>query len=527
MCKKLKLFITFLSALLLLMRLPAGAQSDKNKTPNIVIIYADDVGYGDISAYGATKIKTSNIDKIAAQGIRFTSAYASSATCTPSRFSFLTGKYAWRKKGTGIAPGDAALIIPKDITTLPGMLQRAGYKTAVVGKWHLGLGPNGGPDWNGDIKPGPLEIGFNYSYILPATGDRVPCVFVENHRIINLNREDSLQVSYTEKIGSEPTGKENPELLKMKPSHGHDNTIINGISRIGWMTGGKTARWVDEDIADVLTHKAINFIENQKNNPFFLYFATHDIHVPRAPQARFAGKSGMGARGDALLQLDWTVGEILKTLDRLQLANNTIVIFSSDNGPVIDDGYQDEAMRLLQGHKPSGPFRGGKYSAFEAGTRVPFLVRWPGKIKPGTLSAAQISQVDLYASFAALTGQKISPEDAPDSFNMLDVLLGKSGKGRDYVVQQSVNNTLSIIKDGWKYITPGNGPKINQWTNTELGNDLEPQLYNLKKDIGEKNNIAAHHPGIVKMLAKTLLKVKENEHTRLYPVNENKATSGF
>ncbi|MGI8637566.1 MAG: sulfatase-like hydrolase/transferase, partial [Segetibacter sp.] len=270
------------------------AQTSKNNTPNIVIIYADDLGYGDISGNGATKIKTPNIDKIATQGLRFTSAYATSATCTPSRFSMLTGEYAWRKQGTGIAPGDAALLIPANITTMPGMLQNAGYKTGVIGKWHLGLGPKGGPDWNADIKPGPLEIGFNYSFIMPATGDRVPCVYLENHRIVDLDPADPIRVNYKEKIGNDPTGKENPELLKMKFSHGHDNTIINGISRIGWMTGGNKARWIDEDLAGVLTGKAVKFIENQKSHPFFLYFATHDIHVPRVPNSRFVGKSGMG-----------------------------------------------------------------------------------------------------------------------------------------------------------------------------------------------------------------------------------------
>lgn len=207
--------------------------------PNIVIIYTDDLGVGDISANGATKVKTPNIDRIANQGLRFTNAYATAATCTPSRFSLLTGKYAWRKSGTNIAPGDAALIIPTNEETMPGMLQKAGYQTAVVGKWHLGLGPAGGPVWNSDIKPGPLEVGFNYSFIMPATGDRVPCVYMENYRIVDLDPADSITVSYKEKIGNEPTGKENPELLKLNYSHGHDATIINGVSRIGWMTGGK------------------------------------------------------------------------------------------------------------------------------------------------------------------------------------------------------------------------------------------------------------------------------------------------
>ena len=276
--------------------------------PNIVLIYADDLGYGDVSCYGAGRVSTPNIDRIAAQGLRFTNAYASSATCTPSRYTLLTGKYAWREKGTGIAPGNAALIIDTAQTTLPSMLQKADYQTAVVGKWHLGLGAEGGPKWNEDIKPGPLEIGFGYSFLIPATGDRVPCVYVENHRIVDLDPNDPVQVSYGKPIGDEPTGKEHPELLKMKYSHGHDQTIINGISRIGYMDGGTSALWVDEDIADVITGKARGFIKKNKNKPFFLYFSTHDIHVPRVPNSRFAGKSGLGPRGDAILQLDWCTG---------------------------------------------------------------------------------------------------------------------------------------------------------------------------------------------------------------------------
>src|SRR5690606_16648767 len=234
---------------------------------------------------------------------------------------------------------------------------------------------------------GPLEIGFDYAFLIPATGDRVPCVYVENHQVVGLDAADPIEVSYKEEIGDEPTGAENPELLKMHPSHGHDMTIVNGISRIGYMTGGTAARWIDEDMADLITARATRFIENHRHQPFFLFFSTHDIHVPRVPHSRFAGKSGMGPRGDVILQLDWSVGAILEALERTRLSENTIVIFTSDNGPVVDDGYRDKAVELLGDHKPSGPMRGGKYSAFEAGTRVPFIVRWPAMIRPGTSDA--------------------------------------------------------------------------------------------------------------------------------------------
>ncbi|MHC4520564.1 MAG: sulfatase family protein, partial [Planctomycetota bacterium] len=432
--------------------LPLGLRAASTRRPNIVVIYADDLGYGDVGCYGATKVKTPNIDRLASVGVRFTNAHSPSATCTPSRYAMLTGEYAWRRKGTGIARGDARMIIEPGRTTLPSMLQRAVYTTGVVGKWHLGLGARGEElDWNRDIKPGPLDIGFDYSFLIPATGDRVPCVYVENRRVVGLDPDDPIQVSFGKPIGDEPTGKEHPELLKMHPSHGHNQTIVNGISRIGYMSGGRAARWVDEDMADVITEKAADFIEKHRDQPFFLYFSTHDIHVPRVPHQRFVGKSGLGPRGDAIVQLDWCTGQILDTLDRLNLADDTLVIFTSDNGPVVDDGYHDQAVEKLGDHTPSGPLRGGKYSAFDAGTRVPFIVRWPAKVKPGQ-SDALLCQIDLTASFASLTGQKLAHDDAPDSFDVLGAMLARRRAGRDHLVEHA--RTLSIIKGHWKYIEP-------------------------------------------------------------------------
>lgn len=490
--------------------LRAGATLQPATPPNIIIIYADDLGYGDVSCYGATKVKTPNIDRLASRGLRFTNAHSASATCTPSRYALMTGEYAWRKKGTGVLPGDARLIIQPGRTTLASMLQKAGYVTGAVGKWHLGLGA-GDLDWNQDIHPGPLDIGFDYSFLLPATGDRVPCVFVENRRVVGLDPADPIQVSYEKPIGKDPTGKDHPELLKMLPSHGHDMTIVNGISRIGYMSGGKAARWIDENIADTITGKAVSFIEKHRDRPFFLYFATHDIHVPRVPHPRFVGKSGLGARGDAILQFDWSVGEIMKTLDRFRLSENTLVIFTSDNGPVVDDGYQDQAVEKLNGHRPSGPLRGGKYSIFDAGTRVPFVVRWPGHINPG-ISPALACQIDFLASLAGLTGQNLKADDAPDSYNILPALLGKSKNGRNHLVEHA--GTLSLIRRNWKYIEPSKGAGFNKNTNTETGNDLQPQLYDLKSDIGERRNLAAKQPRKVEELAAQLKKIRDQGHSR-------------
>lgn len=484
-----------LATLLLSFAVTTNSQTSKNKKPNIILIYTDDLGYGDVSSYGTSAIQTPNIDRLAKNGVRFTNAHATSATCTPSRFSLLTGKYAWRKEGTGIAPGDATLLIPVTTTTLPGMLQKAGYNTAVIGKWHLGLGDAKGINWNEKIKPGPAEIGFNYSFLIPATGDRVPCVFVENQQVLNLDKNDPITVSYTGPVDpNAPTGKKNPELLKMHPSHGHDMTIVNGISRIGYMKGGNAALWKDEDFANILVEKATAYITQQKANPFFLYFSTHDIHVPRIAHERFAGKSGFGPRGDVLLQLDWTVGQIEEVLKKNGLLENTLIIFTSDNGQVIDDGYKDDAVEKLGNHKPNGIYRGGKYSAFEAGTRVPFIVSWKGKVKPGKVNDALFSQVDLYASLAALAGVKVEAGQAPDSKNYLQVLLNQSNKPREFLIEQSINSTLSLLVGNWKYIEPSKGPKINKDTNTELGNDPKPQLYNLATDPGETKNLAEVYP---------------------------------
>jgi arylsulfatase A-like enzyme len=455
-------------------------------------------------------VQTPNIDRLAREGLRFADAHSAAATCTPSRYAMLTGEYAWRKKGTEVLPGNAALIIQPGRTTLASLLKKAGYVTGVVGKWHLGLG-DGNIDWNQEIRPGPLELGFDYSFLIPATGDRTPCVYVENHRVVGLDPADPIQVSYASPLGDEPTGANHPELLKLHPSHGHDQAIVNGISRIGYMSGGKAALWVDEDMADVITSKAVAFINQNRQKPFFLYFATHDIHVPRVPHPRFVGKTGMGPRGDVIVQFDWSAGKILETLDRLNLAANTLVILSSDNGPVVDDGYQDQAVEKLGNHRPAGDWRGGKYSAFEGGTRVPMLVRWPPRIKPG-VSDAMVCHVDFLASFAALTGQPLAREDAPDSLNTLPAFLGDTRRGRDYLVEQA--NVLALRKNSQKYIEPGQGPALQKNTNTETGLSPQRQLYHLKEDPGERRNRAQEHPDQTLELEKRLKEIRDSGRTR-------------
>lgn len=472
----------------------AGAAT-KTVKPNIVIIYLDDLGYGDLSYCGGIDLKTPNIDALANNGVRFTNGYATSATSTPSRYGLLTGVYPWRNKDAKILPGSAPLLIDTNQQTIPKVLRKVGYQTAVVGKWHLGLG-TGIVDWNKKITPGPNEVGFDYAYVMAATQDRVPTVYIDNGYVDGVSKNDPIQVNYDKNFNGQPTGLLNPELLTMKWHHGHNGTIINGISRIGYMKGGASANWSDVDLADHFLEKAQSWVISHKDKPFFLYYAMNQPHVPRTPNERFVGKSGLGPRGDVILEADWCIGEFIKTLKSQGLLENTLIIFSSDNGPVLNDGYYDDAVEMTGNHKPGGPFRGGKYSLFEAGTHIPFFVYWKNKIKP-KVSDALICQVDLLSSLAKLTGAKVTKTDSQD---MLDVLLGKSDIGRKNLVIEA--NTKTAFREGdWLMIPPYSGDSILAEVNIEVGNSKEFQLYNLKEDAGQKNNLAKRQP---KLLAKII-----------------------
>ncbi len=454
------------------------------KNPNIVIIYLDDLGYGDLSSYGATELVTPNIDALANGGIRFTNGYATSSTCTPSRYGLLTGVYPWRNKDAKILPGTAPLIIDTAQMTIPKMLKSQGYHTGIVGKWHLGLG-NGHVDWNQRVSPGPNELGFNDAYIMAATQDRVPTVYINNGYVDNLDPNDPIEISYKQNFEGEPTGKENPELLSLKWHHGHNNSIINGIPRIGYMKGGVAAKWSDIDMADHFLGKAQEYVKAHKNEPFFLYYAMQQPHVPRTPHPRFEGKSGMGPRGDVILEADWCIGEFMNTLKEEGLLENTLIVFTSDNGPVLNDGYYDDAVEKIGKHAPSGELRGGKYSLFEAGTRVPFITYWKGKIEP-KISDALVCQIDLLSSLSVLVG---SETKGMDSENLLDVFIGKKNVDRKELVIEASTKT-AFRKGDWIMIPPYKGQAISKFVNIELGNSKKYQLYNLKEDIGQKNNLA-------------------------------------
>ncbi len=480
--------------------------------PNIVFILADDIGYGDFGCYGATKVQTPNVDRLASQGLRMTDAHSMASVCTPSRYSFLTGEYAFRKKGTGIASGVEGLLIDTNRTTVPSLLKRAGYTTGVVGKWHLGLGTTP-TDYNHEIKPGPLEIGFDYAWIMPATGDRVPCVWVENHKVVNLDPADPIQLDYSVKRG-EP------------------RSFVKDIPRIGQQTGGKTALWDDENISTVIAAKSCAFIEQHKGGPFFLEVATHNIHVPRVPNPKFRDKSQCGVRGDTIVEFDWTVGQVLAKLDELKIADNTLVILSSDNGGILDNNGPDAvhgigSLEAVNGHRCNGVLRGTKGTIWEGGTRLPMIARWPGHIQPG-VSDALVCQVDMLASFASLTGQKLAPADGPDSYNVLPALLGQKTVTPcrdDLVEQDNIGSSLALRHNQWKYI-PGHGggkaaqrkkAKPERPSEAVTGRDLPPaagELYNLADDLGETHDIAAQHPDIVKSMETRLAEIRNREASR-------------
>ena len=483
--------------------------------PNVIVIMADDLGYGDIGCQGAKGVKTPHVDRLAAGGLRFAQGYCSASTCTPTRFSFLTGKYAFRQPGAGIAPPNATALIQPGTETVASIMQRAGYATAVIGKWHLGLGAPPAPNWNGQLTPGPLEIGFDRCFLLPTTNDRVPSVYVENHRVRNLDPADPLWVGNRRPDPSHPIGSD-PAVrasLKMNWSQGHNQTVHNGIGRIGFFTGGHQARWRDEDLADEWVKQSVRWIEDHQDEPFFLFFSSHDAHVPRMPHERFQGKTALGFRGDAIAQLDWCVGEVLQTLDRLRLSEKTLVVFCSDNGPVLDDGYQDGAVMQLGNHTPAGPYRGGKYSIYEGGTRTPFITYWPGTIEAG-VSEQLVCTIDLAASLADLVDQPLADDACPDSFNVLPALLGRPGaEGRDHLVQQpNRGSTLAFRQQDWKVLSYASAKPIKALT-YEKG-EGKYELYNLVDDPGETTNLADQYPDRLERMLATLAAIKEGGRSR-------------
>jgi len=496
--------------------------------PNIVLIYADDIGWGDLGCYGAKVIPTPHIDRLAAQGARFTSGYCTSATCTPSRYSMLTGEYAWRRRGTGVLPGDAPLVIPTTRPTVASALRDAGYATAVVGKWHLGLGPRKEGeardlDWNRPIAPGPREVGFQSSFIMAATGDRVPTVYVRDGSVVGLDPEDPIEVSYKGPFPGDPDLKseELRRTLRQDWSHGHNMGLVNGVGRIGWMRGGKAAIWDDTTMGDVFAEEAARWIASAKDKPFFLYYASHENHVPRVVHPRHAGKTPLGPRGDAVVAFDEQVGRILDALEKAGVAGRTLVVLTSDNGPVLDDGYKDEAFERNRdaGHLPAGPFRGGKYSPHQGGTRVSLLARWPGVIKPGTVTDALVSQVDFPATLARLGGADPAPFVALDSVDA-SASLRAGNPVRDHVISHGGGPRFSLREGKWVYVAPYQGSNMRTYHGpghvTPGPTDVD-QLYDLEADPGERANVAAANPEVLARLKARLAEARARGEGQALP----------
>lgn len=490
-----------------------SALSVASQKPNVIIIMADDLGYGDLECYGDTHVATPAVNRLASEGQRFTQAYASAATSTPSRYGLLTGEYAWRREGTGVSNGDAAMIITPERYTMADMMGHAGYTTAAIGKWHLGLGDRAGEqDWNAALACHPGDIGFDYSYIMAATADRVPCVFIENGQVANYDPSAPIEVNYRTPFPGEPTGRNNPEMLRYLYNHGHDQAVVDSISRIGYMKGGGKALWKDENIADSIASHAISFIEQHKDEPFFMYLCTNDVHVPRWPHPRFRGKNEMGLRGDAIAQFDWTVGQVLNTLDSLGLADNTLVIVTSDNGPIVDDGYDDGAPEALGDHRPAGPLAGSKYSIYEGGSRVPLIVRWPGHVEAGVENPTIVAQIDLFASLGALTGARIPVKAAPDSENHLKQFLGLDRTHRPWVVLQAHDNSLALRTPELKYAEPTTTNPVIDWNPTvDTGYAPTPRLYDMVVDPAETTNIAPARPADTARMAAILAQIRAGE----------------
>jgi arylsulfatase A-like enzyme len=492
----------FLLGLIAAGNLPASG-AERATAPNIVFILGDDIGYGDLGCYGATKIRTPNLDRLARDGRRFTDAHSPSAMCTPTRTAFMTGRYAWRQSaGSSVLSGVDPLCIVPGSPTVPSILKQAGYATAVVGKWHLGLGQRP-TDYNRPIEPGPLEVGFDYAFILPATGDRVPCVCVENHDVVGYDPTDPIRIDY-------------------KIRRGDPASFVLGIPRIGGMTGGKAALWSDANMADTFAKQAIAFIQRSRNAPFFLYLATHDAHVPRVPHDRFRGTSDAGVRGDVIQEFDATVGAVLAALDRLQLADNTLVIVTSDNGGVLDSNGPDTVnsgtKETSNGHLPNGVLRGQKGNLWEGGHRVPFIARWPRRIKAGTISAELICHVDMLATFAAVADRKLTDDAGPDSFDMLPALLGTADKPvRDHLVNHTAGcpGRLAVRQGSWKYAPESySGGRQRTRSDGTKSKPLPAQLFDLADDLSEDRDLIAKHPEKVKELSALLQRVQAAGRSR-------------
>jgi arylsulfatase A-like enzyme len=473
--------------------------ADRAARPNVVVILADDLGYGDVQCLNPVgKIPTPYLDRLAAAGMIFTDAHSGSAVCTPTRYGLLTGRYSWRSRlKSGVLGGMSPPLIEPGRLTVPAFLQQQGYHTACIGKWHLGMGwslkpgevpfndniENGEHGWRVDfsqpIARGPNDVGFDYFFGIAASLDMVPYTFIENDRVIEIPTEN----------------KAFPLMFGRTDS----------MTRRG--PGG--ASFEAEDVLPTLTRKAVEYLEqhaadSQAGKPFFLYVPLNAPHTPIAPTKEWRGKSGLNSYADFVMQTDASLGAVLEALDRLALAQDTLVVFTSDNGCSPEAKFDE---LLAKGHNPSADFRGTKADIFDGGHRVPFLVRWPGRVQPGTTSDQLICLNDLFATCAEMLGQTLPDTAAEDSVSILPALEGRATKPlREALVHHSINGSFAIRQGNWKLVLC---PDSGGWSAPRPGSPdakaLPPvQLYDLSQDIGETDNVQALHPEIVTRLTNLL-----------------------
>lgn len=492
----------------------ASFSSGNERPPNVVLIFADDLGYGDLSCYGASKLKTPNIDKLAAEGRKFTDAHSASAVCTPSRYGLLTGEYPFRaNNGAGIwgpAPVTSPLLIDTEQLTIADVFKASGYDTAAFGKWHLGFG-KGKNTWDQPLRPGPQDLGFDYYFGMPVVNSAPPYVYVENDRVVGETPEDPLV-----HLGPR-TGKKTTPLTPIPKEAG--NRVSNHFS--GAVEAHKLFN--DYKVGLTIAEKASNWIVEREDNPFFLYLATTQIHHPFTPAPRFQGTSECGLYGDFVHELDWMVGEVTKALEEKGVSDNTLIIFTSDNGGMFNHGGQ---AAFQFGHRQNADLLGFKFGVWEGGHRVPFIAKWPGKIEAGSTSSQLISSIDFLATFAALTNQTLQKEQLADSINVLPALVGEpeSPLRETLLIGPHKPTHLSVRKGKWMYIGargsggfgggPGThaagGPVCASFVGS-INSDFEngkfkadapnEQLYDLEKDPNQTTNLSRKHPEIVKELS--------------------------
>jgi len=469
------------SIILCCLVLTANSVFSQIERPNIIYILADDLGIGDVSAFNKdSKIQTKNIDALAAEGMRFTDAHSGSAVCTPTRYGILTGRYSWRTRlQKSVLWGYDTALIARDRYTLANLFKNNGYSTACIGKWHLGLGwqkdKSDQVDFSKPLSTGPNSAGFEYSYIISASLDIPPYVYIENQRIT------------TNKI----------ENIKENKGAGF------------WREGPIGKGQKHADVLDDFTNKAITYIKDRANNkskPFFLYLPLTAPHTPILPTSEFEGKSGINAYADFVLMTDAVLGKIKEALQQTGLDKNTIIVFTSDNGA---SPMSDFKTLESKGHFVSAGYRGAKADIFEGGHRIPFIIKWPGKVAPNTVSSQTISLTDFMATAATIIGTKLSDKQAEDSYSLLPILLNKPREfKRESIIHHSIDGNFAIRKGDYKLIMASGSGGWSSPTESEAAKlKLPPvQLYNLKTDMKEQNNLAVSMPSVVSELTELLKK---------------------